>query len=120
MLPDFEIWLDNHLSPIIAKWLSDDLNLIVKSSYTLNTWGLSDNEIYEKAKRAEILIIIVSKDTDLDQIISIKGSPPKLIKLTIGNCSNKLMFSILKQNIPKALKLLFDFNKDIIEINSHE
>ena len=118
MLPDFEIWLDNHLSPIIAKWLSEELNLVVKSSYTLDTWVLNDNEIYLKAKKSKIIIIIISKDTDLDQIISIKGSPPKLIKLTIGNCDNKFMFNILKEKLPQAIKLLFDFNKDIIEITA--
>ena len=119
MLPDWEIWLDNHISPIIAKWLKDDLKLEVKSSYTLQLYGLSDEEIYLKAKDNG-KVILISKDTDLDQIISLKGSPPKLIVLKIGNCDNRIMFSLLKDNLQKALRLLFDFNKDIIEINPHE
>jgi hypothetical protein len=43
---DFEIWLDNHLSPILAKWLSEELGLVVKSSYVLNHFHLTDLEIY--------------------------------------------------------------------------
>ena len=35
MLPDFEIWLDNHFSPILAKWLTDELGIVVKSRYIL-------------------------------------------------------------------------------------
>lgn len=33
---DIEIWLDTNISPIIAKWMGDYLNVTVKSSYTLN------------------------------------------------------------------------------------
>lgn len=115
MQPDWEIWLDNHISPIIAKWLKDDLGYEVKSSYILQLDGLNDLEIYQKAKEYG-KVIIVSKDSDLDQIISMLGSPPKLISLKVGNCDNKILFSILKNNLEKAIRLSFDFNQDIIEI----
>lgn len=62
--------------------------------------------------------MIVSKDSDLDEIISLNGSPPKLIILKVGNCDNKILFTILQKNIEKAIRLLFDFNKDIIEITA--
>ena len=58
MQPDYKIWLDNHLSPIIAKWLKDDLGIEVKSSYTLKLEGLSDLDIYQKAKNYRNIIII--------------------------------------------------------------
>ena len=116
MQPDWEIWLDNHISPIIAKWLKDDLGVEVKSSYILQLYDLSDVEIYQKAKEYG-KIILISKDSDLDQIVSLNGSPPKLIVLKMGNCDNRILFSLLKDNLQKAIRLLFDFNKDIIEIN---
>ncbi len=50
MQPDWEIWLDNHISPIIAKWLKEELKMEVKSSYILQLYELSDYEIYLKAK----------------------------------------------------------------------
>lgn len=115
MLPNYEIWLDNHVSPIIAKWLKDDLGIEVKSSYMLKLEALSDLEIYQKAKNYSN-IIIVSKDSDLDEIISLYGAPPKLISLKIGNCDNKILFSILKKNLERTIRLLNDFNQDIIEI----
>ena len=58
MQPDWEIWLDNHISPIIAKWLKEDLGLEVKSSYTMQLYGLSDIEIYQKAKEYGKIILI--------------------------------------------------------------
>ncbi len=115
MQPDWEIWLDNHISPIIAKWLNAESAFTVKSSYILELSNLSDLEIYEKA-RSSGNIILISKDSDLDEIISKSGSPPKLISLKIGNCDNKILFSILERNLEKSVRLLLDFNKDIIEI----
>ena len=116
MQPDLEIWLDNNISPIIAKWLKDELGLETKSAYTLHLEKLKDIEIYQKAKDYGN-VIIVSKDTDLNEIVSLHGCPPKLIILKVGNCDNKILFEILRNNLEKAIRLLFDFNKDIIEIN---
>lgn len=114
---EFEIWLDNHISPIIAKWMMEETDYVVKSSYSLKLHGLSDIEIYNKAK-LNGLVIIISKDTDLDEIISLKGSPPKLILLRIGNCDNRIIFSFIMENIENAIKLFTTFkNKDIIELN---
>ena len=77
--------------------------------------GLKDTEIYQKAKEYGN-VIIISKDSDLDQIINLLGSPPKLISLKVGNCDNKILFEILKNNIEKAIRLILDLNQDIIEI----
>ena len=61
---------------------------------------------------------IISKDTDLEQIISLRGSPPKLIMLKIGNCDNKILFNFILQSIENAIKLITIYkSKDIIEIN---
>lgn len=115
MLHEWEIWLDNHISPVIAKWLKDKTGLDVKSSYVLQLNNLTDLEIYSKAKKAG-KVILISKDSDLDEIISKSGSPPKLISLKIPNCDNKILFSILEQNLERSIRILLDFNKDIIEI----
>ena len=117
MQHNLEIWLDNHISPIIAKWLIEETGYVVKSSYTLKLYGLGDIEIYNKAK-ANGNVVIISKDTDLDQIISLKGGPPKLVLLKIGNCDNRILFTFLKNNLENAIKLLTAFkNKNIIELN---
>ena len=97
---DWEIWLDNNISPIIAKWLKDDLKYGVRSSYMLQTERLNDFEIYTKAKEYGN-VILISKDSDLNEIISLNGSPPKLIFLKIGYCDNKILFAILKNNLEK-------------------
>ena len=45
MQHDWEIWLDNHISPIIAKWLKEKTGLEVKSSYVLKFDQLKDAQI---------------------------------------------------------------------------
>jgi len=50
MLPDWEIWLDKHISPAIAKWMTDYTGFIVKSSYTFSLHHLNDIDIYRNAK----------------------------------------------------------------------
>jgi len=117
MQPDWEFWLDNNLSPIIAKWLKEKTGWNIKSSYSLKLNNLKDHQIYLKAKKAGN-VILISKDTDLDEIISIFGSPPKLINIKIGNCDNKILYSIIEKNIERTVRSLLDFNKDIIEIKN--
>jgi predicted nuclease of predicted toxin-antitoxin system len=85
MPPDWELWLDTHISPAIAKWMAEYTGFAVKSSYSLSLHHLTDIEIYNRAKTSGN-IIIVSKDTDFAELISRLGSPPKLINLKIGNC----------------------------------
>lgn len=112
---DWEIWIDMHISPIIAKWLSEETGWIVKSSYTLQFNTVEDLTIYYKAKESG-RVILISKDSDFPEIISRLGSPPKLIVINIGNCSNKEMWSFIKSRIYKAVEILNTEQVDIIEL----
>ncbi len=75
--------------------------------------ALSDFEIYRRAKKSGN-IIIISKDSDIEDIINTSGSPPKLINIEIGNCTNRFLYSILKKQIEKLLRLLTDFGRDVV------
>ena len=71
MLPDWEIWLDNNIASIIGKWLKDDFDLLIKSSYSLQIKTMSDHrDVYLKAKKAGN-VIIISKDSDMVDIINL-------------------------------------------------
>jgi predicted nuclease of predicted toxin-antitoxin system len=98
MQPDWEIWLDSHISPIVAKWLKEQSGFNIKSSYVLQLYNLSDLEIYLKAKKHGN-IILISKDSDLPEIISKSGSHPKLIVLKIPNCDNKILYYSQSWNV---------------------
>ncbi len=115
MLPEPELWLDTHISPVIAKWMADYTGFTVKSSYSLQLHHLTDIEIYTRA-RQQGNTIIISKDADFAELISRLGAPPKLITLKIGNCDNRTMWQFIKPHIVKAVNLLTTGDVDIIEL----
>ncbi len=119
MPPDWEIWLDTHISPAIAKWMAEYTGFTVKSSYTLSLQDLDDIVIYNKAKD-QGKVILLSKDTDFGELISRLGAPPKLISLRIGNCDNKTLWELIKPSINEALELLLNSDIEIVELDNEK
>lgn len=115
MQPEWEVWFDCNLSPVIAKWLADATGWTVKSAYSLQLYRLTDFEIYQKAKEAGP-VILVTKDTDLSAIVQQKGAPPKVISIKTGNCDNRLLWQRLQQKLIKAVQLLQHHSINTIEI----
>ena len=113
---NWEIWLDVHISPIIAKWMEEYTGFTVKSAYALSLYTMDDKEIYLKAKD-QGNVILVSKDTDFSDLISRLGSPPKLINIKIGNCDNRTLWGQLKPNINEAIHFLTSSEIDIVELD---
>ena len=112
---NWEFWLDCHLSSIIAKWLNEKTGYVFKSAYILNLHGLDDLEIYELAKKAGN-IILISKDSDIPDLISKYGSPPKLINVKIGNSDNRILYNFLFNNLEAALTKLIDEGIHIVDL----
>lgn len=112
---DREFWLDCHLSPVIAKWLNEETGYIFKSAYIQKLHGLTDIEIYELAKKSSN-VILISKDSDIPDLINRYGSPPKLINLKIGNTHNRILFKFLLDNLEAALIKLIDEDIHIVDL----
>ncbi len=87
MEDDFELWLDQNFSPIIAKWLKEETGWKAKSTFILGLNNQSDEIIFNTARQRGN-VIILSKDADFAELINRKGSPPKLVNIRIGNCKN--------------------------------
>ena len=101
---DFEIWLDTHISPVIAKWLKEDFGYNCKSSFVLKLYGLDDIEIYQKAKAAGY-VIIISKDSDLPEIVERWVHLLRLLTFVLGTQITAFFFSFSK----KILNTAFDY-----------
>lgn len=113
--PNWEIWLDTQISPIIAKWMGEFTGYTVRSSYSLQFNTLTDTEIYNKAK-AHGHVILISKYADFHELINRLGSPPKVIMIRKGNCDNKVLWEFIKPNISRSVKILATTDIDIIEL----
>ncbi len=48
---EWEIWLDCHISPVIAKWINEETGLTAKSAFLLGLHGLLDEEIFLMARQ---------------------------------------------------------------------
>jgi len=104
-LNDVELWLDMQLSPIIAKRIEETFEIKAISSYDLFINEEKDEVIFLNAKK-KANIILPSKDQDFVDLIDRFLPPPKLIWLTMGNCSNSQMKTILQQTLMPAINEL--------------
>lgn len=107
------IWLDAHLSPRIALWLSRELGVEAWSIRDKNLRDASDGVIFEKARREDV--IFITKDKDFADMVSRLGSPPKVVWLRCGNTSEVRLKEIFREHLLHALVIL-ESEEDMVEI----
>lgn len=110
------LWVDAHLSPRIARWISAHLPEV--TAQPLRELGLrdaDDDEIFVAARAAGA--VVLTKDSDFLRLLERHGSPPKILWLTCGNTSDAALRQILEQHLATALALL-DGGEDLVEIVS--
>ncbi|GAB4306268.1 MAG: hypothetical protein Fur0025_48250 [Oscillatoriaceae cyanobacterium] len=98
------IWVDAHLSPAIATWITSTFGVEAVALRNLGLRDAEDPEIFEAAKAQKA--IVMTKDSDFVDLVERLGSPPQIIWLTCGNTSNGRLREILSETLPRALALL--------------
>lgn len=116
-LSEIELWLDMQLSPQIAVWITKTFSIKATSSYNLFYNTEKDEIIFLKAK-ALSNIIILTKDKDFADLQARLLTPPKIVLLKTGNCSNEKMKIILEESLLFALEELINTSTKIVEIKS--
>ncbi len=88
-----KLLLDNNLSPRLVTQLS---SLYPESRHvaSLGLESASDADVWEAARQGGY--ILVSKDSDFNDLLSLKGSPPKVIWIRIGNCTTAELARLLQ------------------------
>ncbi len=109
------VWLDAHLSPGIARWMSETFDLVALSARDVGLLGSEDEQIFFEARKAAD--IVITKDVDFVILLERHGSPPKIIWLTCGNTSDANLRMILTRKLPEALRLL-ESGENLVEISS--
>ena len=100
-----ELWLDNHLSPGIARWLRQ--NYAGVRALPLRDIGLresSDLAIFDAAFSAGA--VIVTKDSDFERLLDDHADCPQVVRLACGNTSNARLRQILAAVMPALLARL--------------
>ncbi len=108
------IWVDAHLSPAIATWMTSTFGVEAIALRDLGLRDAEDSEIFEAAKAQEA--IVMTKDSDFVDLVDRLGFPPQIIWLTCGNTSNAKLRKILSETLPRALELLAS-GETLVEIS---
>lgn len=106
------IWLDAHLSPVLAPWIEDNFGCSCVAFRTLNFESTDDRKVFFAARLANT--VIVSKDSDFPDLLRLLGALPKVIWLRCGNRTNQEMKELLKSALPDALRIIK--SEDFVEI----
>jgi predicted nuclease of predicted toxin-antitoxin system len=91
---------DQNLSPHLVSLLAD---LFPESSHVqLSGLGQADDRtVWESAKVQGM--VIVSKDSDFVDLATVEGPPPKVIAVTLGNCTTRQVESLLRMKVQAIL-----------------
>lgn len=98
------LWLDNHLSPALAVWITAELGhdaLVVRE---IGLAQAADIDIFRRAGAAQA--VLVTKDRDFAELVDRLGPPPAVVLLTCGNTSTAFLRTFLQQRLPAALSLI--------------
>jgi predicted nuclease of predicted toxin-antitoxin system len=98
------IWVNAHLSPSLAPWITETFGIPAKAVRDLGLREAKDFPIFEAAREANA--IVLTKDADFPHLLSQHGPPPKVLWLTCGNTSNQHLHRILRSALESALELL--------------
>jgi predicted nuclease of predicted toxin-antitoxin system len=108
------IWIDAQLSPTIAVWIRNNLKVDAIAVRDLGLRDATDREIFMAAR--QVAAVVMTKDNDFVQLVSIYGTPPQVIWLICGNTSNARLRSILEKTLAQAIAILVTGEK-IVEIH---
>ena len=108
-----KLLLDHNLSHKLVSRLGD---VFPDSSQTrlLSFSRAADPEIWFYARTHNF--VIVSKDNDFAELAILRGAPPKVVWLRIGNCSSAAVERLLRNNISLIEQLVADPERVVLEL----
>ena len=108
---------DENLSPHLVDKLASEYpgSLHVRSVGLL---GKEDATIWEYARQNDL--IIVSKDNDFRQLIFLKGPPPKVVWLSVGNAGTEAICRLLQDNLSSLEAFKADPDAGLLPIEAAE
>ncbi len=108
-----KLLFDQNISHRILQYLPDNFSgsTSVKEEGLINS---PDKQVWEFAKEHDL--IIVTQDSDFNDLNSLYGFPPKVIWIRTGNLKTREIIDILLEYTPDIEKFLADNNYGCLEI----
>lgn len=88
----------------------------IHTTYFLDGHLLDDVKIIEIAIKQER--IVLTKDSDFQDNFLLKGAPPKVLLLKLGNISNKDLFKII-ESVYTMVEQLFKDGNGMVVLSKH-
>jgi predicted nuclease of predicted toxin-antitoxin system len=109
------LWLDAQLSALIASWIKFHFKIDAIPIRDIGLRDSEDIEIFHAARKSNV--VIITKDHDFIDLISLYCKPPQIILLSCGNTSNDSLKIILNKSLESALKFI-QSGESIVEIKN--
>ena len=101
-------------SPVIAQWISSTCDVEAVAVRDLRLREARDRDICLSAREAKV--VILTKDSDMVDLVTQLGPPPQILWVRCGNTSNSKLKTILAKAWPVAEPLL-KAGESIVEIS---
>ena len=108
--------VDTHLPAALAAYLSKEGFDAIHTTFYLEGHLLTDREIREKAVADNR--IIITKDSDFFDYFFVKGAPPRVLLLKVGNCSNRQLLAIIEGNLNEIVHL-FGADAELVVVQTN-
>jgi len=108
-----KLLFDHNLSPRLVNQLSD---LFPESThlYTLGMDQANDREVWAYAQSHSFTI--VTRDSDYNELLVLRGFPPKVIWIRTGNCSTTEIEAMLRSHLLDIQALTSDSDLGILTL----
>ena len=90
-----KLLFDQNLSPRLVKRLAD-LHPESSHVFSLGIDRASDDQVWERARQDGYTI--VTKDSDFGDLSVLRGFPPKVIWVRLGNCTTQQVEDLIRNN----------------------
>lgn len=108
-----KLLFDHNLSPRLVTRLADifpDSNHV----YNLDMEQADDREVWTYAQANNF--IIVTRDSDYNELLVVYGSPPKVIWIRRGNCPTLVIETMLRSHIVEIQALVDEASLGILTL----
>lgn len=99
-----KLWVDVQLPPGICGWLHSNFGIESSHVQDIDLREADDSQVFAAARREGE--VVFTKDEDFIDLVTRLGTPPQILWLRVGNCSNDDLRSFLLVTLPAALEAL--------------
>lgn len=107
-------WIDAQLPSSLCAWLLTHHGIESEHVKSCGLLDAIDGTIFASLRRPGQ--VIVTKDSDFVDLAIRLGTPPQIVHIRSGNCSNKQLFASLDEVLPQLIEQL-RANQPIIEVH---